>query len=364
MTVNTLDGRGFRLQESSYANFHAVRNGADQAIALLLRYGDGRYNHFLSELYSIKAYSMLFLSEFYCSGIPFSTIDFERDYTYTRGYSSIEIWLMIEHIFDSAISLAGDSASLDQLSRIGSAKVKMNLDKYEQAADILHTVDETVEYVLLQSHTSPIFSNSFDLSRYSVSNKEGINGLDFRNNDPRITYLFLGMSSQTGDSIFSPQKYLTTSNPSIVFTSNLHRLLMLAEITFLSGSDSWIDILNDIRTDGSYSVNMTSDTTWNKGKGGVAGLAPLFLPTNRSQSLDLIFRERAFWLYLTGNRQSDLRKLIRQYGREPETLYPTGFYSTIGASMDTKYGDRIVLQVPQQEIDQNPMYSGCIHEGA
>ncbi len=40
--------------------------------------------------------------------------------------------------------------------------------------------------------------------------------------------------------------------------------------------------------------------------------------------VDLIFRERAFWLYGTGSRLGDMRRLIRQYGRDQSTVFPTG----------------------------------------
>ena len=42
--------------------------------------------------------------------------------------------------------------------------------------------------------------------------------------------------------------------------------------------------------------------------------------------VDLLFRERAFNLFLTGHRVGDLRRLMYQYGRAPETVLPTGPY--------------------------------------
>ena len=42
--------------------------------------------------------------------------------------------------------------------------------------------------------------------------------------------------------------------------------------------------------------------------------------------IELLFTERAFWLFITGHRQGDLRRLIRQYHRRQEDVYPTGFY--------------------------------------
>ncbi len=40
--------------------------------------------------------------------------------------------------------------------------------------------------------------------------------------------------------------------------------------------------------------------------------------------VDLIFRERAFWLFSTGHRVGDMRRLIKFYNRPAESVFPTG----------------------------------------
>jgi len=42
--------------------------------------------------------------------------------------------------------------------------------------------------------------------------------------------------------------------------------------------------------------------------------------------IDVMFRERAFWLYGTGTRLGDLRRLIRQYNRDQSIVFPIGPY--------------------------------------
>ena len=37
-----------------------------------------------------------------------------------------------------------------------------------------------------------------------------------------------------------------------------------------------------------------------------------------------MFRERAFWLYLSGHRLGDLRRMVRQYGRSADAVFPGG----------------------------------------
>lgn len=362
--VKTIDGRGVSNTGTGgyYAYLQSTRNSADQAIAMLELYGGDKHRHRLSELYSVKAYSLIFLAELFCSGIPLSTIDLGNDYTYTKGYSSSEIYGMASSIFDTAISLAGDSLPLQLLAKVGAARTMMNRGKYSEASVYLEGLTPSGDYVI-HPH-----SNSRILSLSSVPFKEGGNGLDFRSSDPRIAYAFHEISRSSGDSTFRATKYLLSPASlqarSIAVASITEAKLMEAEISLSAGLNNWIDILNSIRTDGSFRVTHEGDTVWNRGTGGVENLPPLSRPTNHTGSVDLIFRERAFWLYLTGHRQGDMRRLIRQYEIDSELVYPTGFYGTNGASLAARYGDKVVFPVPQAEVDANPLYSGCFSEEA
>ena len=69
--------------------------------------------------------------------------------------------------------------------------------------------------------------------------------------------------------------------------------------------------------------------------------------------MDLLFRERGFWMYLTAHRLGDLRRLVRQYGRGIESVYPTGAYFKGGA-----YGTDVAL-VPSQTETNNPTWKAC-----
>jgi hypothetical protein len=74
--------------------------------------------------------------------------------------------------------------------------------------------------------------------------------------------------------------------------------------------------------------------------------------------VDLLFRERAYWLYATGTRQGDLRRLVRQYHRDKNTLYPRGAYAGVGS-----YGDFIDAPIPisgSYSESPNPYFHGCL----
>src|SRR5439155_25897326 len=88
-----------------------------------------------------------------------------------------------------------------------------------------------------------------------------------------------------------------------------------------------------------------------------AGLAPLTDPGSQIARVDLLFRERAFWFYLTSHRLGDLRRLVRQYLRSAESVFPTGAYHKQGLTR----GTQVSFVFPQPE-ENNPSYntSSCV----
>jgi hypothetical protein len=88
------------------------------------------------------------------------------------------------------------------------------------------------------------------------------------------------------------------------------------------------------------------------------GLDPLAEPGTLDQAVDLLFSERAFWTFATGHRLGDMRRLIRQYGRSADQVFPVGDYIKGGA-----YGDDVNLPIPVEE-QNNPNAAGCLDRNA
>jgi hypothetical protein len=87
-------------------------------------------------------------------------------------------------------------------------------------------------------------------------------------------------------------------------------------------------------------------------RGYAAGsLPPLTLQPTAAAQVDQLFKERAYWLFLTSHRLGDMRRLIRQYGRGSETIFPTGAYFKGGT-----FGTDVNSPVPQRE-QNNPNYT-------
>jgi hypothetical protein len=68
-------------------------------------------------------------------------------------------------------------------------------------------------------------------------------------------------------------------------------------------------------------------------------------------------------LFLTGHRQGDLRRLIRNYQQGPETVYPTGDYPLFGIEdLLQRYGPNVDAPIPITE-QVNPLFHGCLGRG-
>ena len=80
-------------------------------------------------------------------------------------------------------------------------------------------------------------------------------------------------------------------------------------------------------------------------------LPALTAPASAAEQVDQVFKERAYWFFLDGHRLGDMRRLIRQYGRGSETVFPTGAHQKGGT-----YGPDVNFPVPFDETN-NPEFA-------
>ena len=90
----------------------------------------------------------------------------------------------------------------------------------------------------------------------------------------------------------------------------------------------------------------------------MSALAPA---VGQPAQLAQVFRERAFWLYLTAHRVGDMRRLIREYGLGSEAVFPTGTYRGRGGGV---YGPDVNFPIPIEEANANPNAPACIDRSA
>jgi hypothetical protein len=194
---------------------------------------------------------------------------------------------------------------------------------------------------------------------WSVASNEGINGLPFGSGaDPRVQVQAVPSdTNQFGVLHMTPAQYPAGHVSSVIIASGIEARLIEAEAALNSGSADWLTILNTLRTTCTNTVTCPSPAP--AGTGGVAGLPPLTDPGSDTARVSMLFRERAYWLFLTGHRQGDLRRLVRNYNRAANAVYPTGvYYGGLGT-----YGNNVNFPIPNSE-DVNPLFHGCLSQGA
>lgn len=305
-----------------------------------------------AEAEMIAGYSFLTFAEDWCNGVPYSSYNggavvYGTPTTSTQSYDSA-----LTH-FDKAIVIAvrADTSAADNrdviyTAMVGKARTLLGLGQYAAAATAVAAVkDANFVYNLYTSSSSSkqyngVYSWNNSYGRFTAANNEAGEGLDFLSaNDPRVQYQDagkFGLDART--ELIYQEKYPNYDSP-MPLASYTEAELIRAEADLQANNPNWLTRLNTLRAGVGLGPLTDPDV------GGAGATKP---------RVALLFRERAFWLWLTGHRMADLRRMLRQYGTmftEAE-IYPTGTYPKGG-----DYGTDVVFKVPFDERN-NPNYSG------
>jgi hypothetical protein len=304
-------------------------------------------------MYALKGYAEILLADLYCSGIPLSTIDFNGDFTYRAGSTTAQVYRDAIVQFDSAIAHSADSSRILNFARVGKGRAYLDLGFTDSAALAVVDVPDGFAYQF------PVDWTEFVQGRLNVANTKGVNGLPYLTagvSDPRVTSRQWGTDAM-GKPAYAPAKYGTAATPfvgtvaPITVADWIEARLIRAEAALAAGNvDEWYTQLHYLRQHGSATV--IPDT--------LPGDTLLNAPTAAGR-LAVLFRERAYWLFVTGHRQGDLRRLIRQYHLSPDAVYPTGAFPP-GYNFSF-YGEDVNFPIPGAEY-QNPLFAGCLSRGA
>ncbi len=338
-----------------YNNMHLARTGLATAIVGWAKVKPASKDT-LSEMYAIRGYVENFLAEPYCSGVPFSAVAADGSFTYGQPLTLAQMLATAGSSLDSAGTLAV-GASYKNLAAVGKGRVLLNLGQFAQAAAAVSSVPTNFKYTLFHSvatgrQQNGIYNATFVAgSRYTVGTKEGVNGLDFLATpaDPRVPWAPSTRTGFDGTNRNLPleQKY-PAQNSSVVLADGIEARLIEAEARVQGGAqsdrDAMFALLNTLRATGLATA-----------------IAPIpSAPTTQNDAVDLLFKERAFWMWLTGHRLGDMRRLIRQYGRNSETVFPIG---PVDVRPGNSFGTDVNFVVPFPERN-NPNFQGCIDRKA
>jgi starch-binding outer membrane protein, SusD/RagB family len=327
-----------------------ARLSGEQGAQLLKQYSPTAPGWERAEMYFVQAYTENLMGEDYCNGLVFSTVVDGREEYGKQITDQAAFQLALAHV-DSGLALITGSTSDDlrvkyalQVTR-GRILLNIGPSRYAEAATSVAGVPTNFKYQELQSLTTnsnTIWSLNNSNRRYSVSSNEGTNGLNFSTaNDPRLpvcqggdaTCKLNGVTQASRDDLgkpFTVQLIWPTAASAVTIVSGIEARMIEAEAQQAAGDPAG------------------AIATLNAARATVTGLAPLTDPGTTSAEIDQIFRERAFWLFSTGHRLGDLRRLIRQYGRSADTVFPIGPWHKGG-----NYGTDVNIPIPQAE-QNNP----------
>jgi hypothetical protein len=329
-----------------------ARLSATQAVGLLKDFNPTGPPADVAEMYFVQAFVENAVGEHYCNGLVLSTVVNGAEVYGSPSTTLAAFTLALAHA-DSGLALITGSTAGDVRVRSALAVLKgrilLNLNRPADAAVAVAGVVTSFKYQELHSQTTndnAIWTYNNTARRYSVSTGEGTNGLDFATaNDPRI------LTCQGGDAvcktigvtltqrddksafpIYVQRIWVARDNP-VTIAGGVEARMIEAEAAFRAANFTlMVQKLNQARTEG-----------------GVTGLAAnLTDPGTDVARVNLVFRERAFWMFSTGHRVGDMRRLIKFYGRTAESVFPTGAWHKGG-----NYGVDVNFPVPQAE-ENNP----------
>lgn len=288
-----------------------------------------------AEMAALEAYLYVLLAENYCGAIPFSR-EVDGRLEYGAPETSLQVYQRALAAFDAAAAIAAASSGASReadLIRIGKARTLLDLNRYAEAAALVAGVPTSYRYVIEHSKNTDrqyngLWQNNWGRREISLASEEGVNGVRFRRGtttqanvivsaDPRVTWGFRNGAADTRSRHYFVGNY-GSQDSSTVLASGVEARLIQAEAALDRGqSAAYLPFLNQLRA-------------------GV-GLAALADPGTPAARVNQFFEERAMWLFGTAHRLSDLRRLVRQYGRAQNAVFPTGTYfreSNTGSQRD------------------------------
>jgi len=324
------DSQGYEAYARSNNHLNALDDiliRSDIAIPAIRAYAtESLKGDYLAHLYAMRGYVIVQMAEDVCPGFPINTVTTDNQPIYSGPYTTDSALTFGLAQLDTALAYVHDSTDFRYLAQIVKGRALLDFGRYTEAsaavtgvpADFVYTTNHTVTSgnVFFQTSRNWDAIGGGQDKQLAVGDTEGVNGMPFVSaHDPRVGTVYeQNRYTVPSDSLYEQTKYTTNVTP-VVIASGVEAQLIQAEAALHAGDPNWITLLNAPRQ--------------------TAGMADLADPGVTEAQVDLLYRERAFWFYLTGRRLGDLRRLIRNYGRSAESVFPTGPYAIRGLRYGT-----------------------------
>lgn len=328
-----------------YRNIHRARASATTAAQAYQRVAPT--DPARAEMLALAGFTQVYLGENFCAGVSISNALPSGELEFGEPLTTQALFEQALARFNEAIAAAPAATPQAYLASVGKGRALMNLNRPADAATAVAAVPSSFRMIAEYSTGSARQQNGvYALSgvdrQYSVADGESPNGIAFRTrSDPRVRWSRTpGEVGQDGATAFFLQlKYDGPAAP-VALATGLEARLIEAEAALRAGN---VPAFRDIHT----ALRAT------------VGLPPVDVASmSAAQRIDFHFQERALWLYLTAQRLADMRRLVRQYGRGAESVFPTGPYFKGGT-----YGTDVNFPLPVSE-ENNPKSKGCLDRNA
>jgi hypothetical protein len=295
---------------------------------------------------SLAGFTYALLGENYCSGIPFTRYNEDGTFAFGAPLTTLQVFDTALQRFTTALTeaQAARDSRAQNLARVGRGRALVNLGRFAEAATAVQDVPLDFSYDLefstnTERQGNAVYYLNVINNRFGVADLEGQNGLPFVSaGDPRLPTEDTGDVGLDGETPLIFQLKYPTRTSNIPVATGIEAALIRAEAR-LQANDAagFVTQINALRS--------------------AAGLDRITQSASapRRALEDVLFTERAFWLFGTGHRLGDMRRLLRApYNRTFATVFPTGTYFKGGGN----YGNEANLPIPFDERN-NPNFKGC-----
>jgi hypothetical protein len=350
-----------------FRRMHQARNSAEKAAAQFKQFAPTDPGY--PEMLTLAGLTYVFLAETWCSGVPISHLNSDGSITYGVPLTTQQILATAIARFDTAIAASTDP-DMTAFATVAKARAVLDTGGFAAAGALAATVPTSFVYVQEHSENTDrenngVFNGNFPDQRYAVADAEGVNGFPFRSvTDRRTTWFDPGITGfDNATELWTQQRY-GSRKTSITVATGVEARLIEAEAALQTDTTTppaaFFTALNDPRANaGNRAYFNPSPFTPGDATTDPIGVLPALTAadiTAAGGAVNLLFNERARWLWLTAHRLGDMRRLIRQYGRLANAVFPTGPYFKVNFA---NYGVDMNFPIPITE-KQNPNFSACL----
>jgi hypothetical protein len=347
-----------------FRRLHQARRSAENAAGQYAALAPTDPGH--AEMLSLAGFTYIFFAETWCSGVPVSHLNPDGSITYGRPLTTVELLDTAIARFDGALAVAAPNSDMAYLASVGKGRALLDLGRFAEAAAAVAGVPTPFAYIQEHSENTDrenngVFNGNFTDGRYAIADSEGINGFPFRSvADPRTPWTDPGTTGfDNSTELWTQLRYGDRRAPVTVATGVEARMIE-AEAAYQGGDSTSVFLakLNEPRANPAERTYFDPQPVSTDAP-PIGTLRNLTLAdeTAAGGAVNLLFAERARWLWLTAHRLGDLRRLVRQYNRPADAVFPTGPY--FKPTNFTTYGTDVNFPVPVTEKN-NPNFTSCI----